>query len=263
MTQHKDSVFDTTEVINWQHQDKQTFGAFPWGPHRLPLKLVLDNLAISLVKNGNQYLYRREGQGDSVEKTLLAVNGEIYLCPVEPFHHPAGVSQHLLLQFDHPVLLAPRSNEKINLTFPLEIAVMFNHKQFGETALDIFSFTLPKLALYGSLKHGLVCRYWQSVIHHDIPHLNPAAEGVMALTINNSGNRWSEVKQALFSAQAMKIYYNKQLVAMQATMKINNEITAETSVIDEPFKTGMHKAPEQFSAGLLKLPGRLVMEEGY
>ena len=263
MTENQGSNLTNLETISWKYQPGPTISSFPWGPHRLPVKLALDDLFLSLEKSGTGYLYHRKDQNGTVEKTLLAGNGEIYLCPVEPFHHPAGISQHLLLEFDQPVLLAPRSNDKINLTFPVEIAVMFNHKRSGETALDIFSFTPPKLALYGSLKHGLVCRYWQSVIHHDIPHLNPAVEGVMPLTINNSGNRWSEVKQALFSAQAMKIYYNKQLVAMQATMKINSEITAETSVIDEPFKTGMHKAPEQFSAGLLKLPGRLVMEEGY
>jgi uncharacterized protein len=263
MKQNQDNGYDNLETVSWQYQAERSISAFPWGPHSLPVKLSLGDLSLAFEKSGEGFLYRREDQSGSVEKSVLAGKGEIYLCPVEPFHHPAGVSQHLLLEFDHPVLLEPRSNTTINLTFPLEIAVIFDHKKSGEAVLDVFSFITSKLTLYGNVKSGLICRYWQSSIHHDLPHLNPAVEGLMRLTISNSGSRWAEVKQALFSAQAMKLYYNKQLVAMQGGMKINSIITAETSVVDEPLKTGMSKAPEQFSAGLLRLPGRLVMEEGY
>jgi uncharacterized protein len=264
MTKNQEKGFDNEETISWQYQPEPLFSALPWGPHRLPIKLAFDDsLSISLEKSGTGYLYRREDQSGSVEKLVQAGKGEIYLCPVEPFHHPARISQYLLLEFDQPILLEPRKSVNFYLTAPLEIAVVFTRKRIDETVLDVFSFLKPKLSLYGTVKNGLVCRYWQSSIHESIPHLNPLAEGILQLTIKNSGSRWADVRQAVFSAQAMKIFYNAQLVAMQATMKINNELTAETTFIDEPLKAGMRKAPEQFSARLLSLPGRMVMEEGY
>lgn len=263
MTESQDTGFDNLKTISWQYQGGSSISDFPWGPHKLPVRLVLDDASIALVKNGDGYLYRRENQSGSVEKALLAGKGGLYLCPVEPFHNPPGVSEHLLIKFDHPVILEPRSSSKIYLTFPLEIAAVFEHRQSGEAVLDMFSFLQSKLSLYGSVKSGLVCRYWQSRIDYAVPRLNPLAEGILQLEINNSGNRWAEINQAVFSAQAMKIYYNAQLVAMQASMKISSELTAETAFIDEPLKRGMRKAPEQFSARLLSLPGRLVMEEGY
>jgi len=263
MTENKDSGLTNLETLSWHYQPGSPFSALPWGPHKLPVKLALDDLSLSLEKSGTGYRYRREDQYGSVEKLVQSGKGEIYLCPVEPFHYPAGISQHLLLELEHPVLLEPRKSAKLFLTAPLEIAVNYTHKRSEEAVLDRFSFLKPKIALYGSVKNGLVCRYWQSSIHENIPHLNPLAEAVLQLTINNGSNRWAEVSQVVLSAQAMKIYYNQKLVAMQATMKINNDLTAETTFIDEPLKAGMRKAPEQFSARLLSLPGRMVMEEGY
>jgi uncharacterized protein len=264
MTEHQDTGFDNIETLSWQYQQGSSFSALPWGPHRPPVKLVLDDaLSLTLEKSGAGYLYRREDQGGSIEKLIQCSKGEIYLCPVEPFHYPAEISHYLLLDFEHPVLLEPRNSVKLFLTAPLEIAVVFKHKRSDEAVLDRFGFLKPKLTLYGTVKNGLVCRYWKSSIHESVPHLNPLTEAVLQLKINNSSNRWAEVSQAVFSAQAMKIYYNQHLVALQAMMKINNELTAETTFIDEPLKAGMRKAPEQFSARLLSLPGRLVMEEGY
>jgi uncharacterized protein len=263
MTEKQDSNLTNSEPLSWHYQPGPSFSAVPWGPHRLPVRLALDDLSLSLEKRGAGYLYRREGPSGSVEKIVQSGKGEIYLSPVEPFHCPAGISQHLLLDLEHPVLLEPRKSAKLFLTAPLEIAVNYTYKRSDEAVLDLFSLLKPKLSLYGTVKNGLVCRYWQSSIHESIPHLNPLAEAVLQLAINNSTNRWAEVSQVVLSAQAMKIYYNQQLVAMQASMKINNELTAETTFVDEPLKAGMRKAPEQFSSRLLSLPGRLVMEEGY
>jgi hypothetical protein len=263
MTEKQDSNLNNLETLSWHYQPGPSFSALPWGPHRLPVKLALDGLFLSLEKRGTGYLYRREDQNGSVEKLVQSGKGEIYLSPVEPFNYPAGINQHLLLELEHPVLLESRKSAKLFLTAPLEIAVNYTYKRNEEALLDRFSFLKPKLALYGTVRNGLICRYWQSSIHESIPHLNPLAEAVLQLTINNGSNRWAEVSQVVLSAQAMKIYYNQHLVAMQAKMKVNNELTAETSFIDEPLKAGMRKAPEQFSARLLSLPGRLVMEEGY
>lgn len=263
MTQRLDSGSDNLETLSWQYQPGPNFRGFPWDGHKLPFKFTFEGISGSLDKGGDIILYRRETEQGKLEKTILTGKGSIYFCPVEPFHHPADASQHLLINFDQQVLLEPRATRKIFLTFPIEIALILVRKGAGETVLDLFSLLQPKLSLYGTVKNGLVCRYWQSNIHQEIPHLNPLAEGVLQLIINNSGNRWTEISKAVFSAQGMKIYFDAQLVAMQATMKINNEITAETAFIDGPLKKGMRKAPEQFSASLLKLPGRLVMEEGY
>jgi uncharacterized protein len=263
MDQEQDVNSDNTQIIDWQYEPGPAFSGFPWGPHKLPVRFEFDGFSGSLDQSGEGFLYRREYLHVKLEKTILAGKSSIYFCPAEPFHYPEEVSQHLLINIDQPVLLEPRATTKIFLTFPIEIALVLARKRSSETVLDLISLLQPKLTLYGNIKDGLVCRYWKSNVHETIPRVNPIREGVMQLTISNSGNRWAEIKQALFSARAMKIYYNPHLVALQAVMKLSNELSAETAFIDEPLKTGMKKAPEQFSARRLSLPGRLLMEEGY
>jgi uncharacterized protein len=263
MIQDSKGNLEKTGTISWEYKPNHGVSGFPWGPHRLPVKIEVDGISIGMERTEGGYLYNREDQSGKYEKKIIADKGSFYLSPVEPMHHPPGVSKHLLIKLDQPLILEPRSNQSHYLTFPLEIASVFNRKRVGETVLDVFSLHKTKLTLYGSFKRGLICRFWQSNVFSAIPSVNPLEEGIIQLTINNSGNRWAEVKQAVFSAQAMKIYYSAQLAAMQAIMKINSEITAETAFVDEPLKPGMHKAPEQFNVRLLSLSGRLVMEEGY
>lgn len=260
----KDSgAVEEVKHINWEYQPGQKNEGFPWGPHKLPLAMDFEGVSLVVDKHEGGFVYRREGRGESVEKIVLADKGSLLLSPVEPFHLPVGVSTYMLVAFEQPVAIEPRTTKNVLVTFPLELACAIDRRRGGERILDIFTICRPKFTLYGSIKDGLVCKYWQSDVCHSVPVVNQLEQGVMKLAIQNTIGRWVEIRRAVFSAQGMKIYYNQNLVSLNATMKISSESTAETNFIDKPLQAGMSKALELYSARLLSQPGRIIMEEGY
>ena len=257
-----DSARDVN-YTSWEYQPGQKNVAFQWGPHKLPLALDFEGISITMYKHDNGFLYRREGRGESVEKVVLADKGSFQLSPVEPFHLPVGMSTYLLIAFKQPVDIEPRAKKTVLVTFPLELASAFNSQRAGLHILDIFTLGRPKFTLYGTIKDGLICKYWSSEVFYSVPEINQVEEGVMELELQNISSRWIEISKAVFSAQGLKIYYDQNLVSLKATMKISGESVAETSFIDEPLKAGMSKALEQYREKLLTQPGRTLMEEGF
>ncbi len=264
MTKDQQCALDGIRYLEWSYQSEQKKNGFPWGPHECPFVFDFSGASVSVKKSEDGLIYRREGEAGSNEKVILADQGLLLFSPVEPFHTPAQISNHLLVELEKPVVIEPRRIESIMVTFPLEVAAAFSRrKSGGDRVLDIFSFSRSKFTLYGGIRDGFICKYWKSGIYRSIPAVNPLKYGVMRIEIHNLAARWAEVQKFLFSAQGMKIYYNQNLVCLNATMKIGSEVTAETNFLDEPIQKGMNKALEQFSTRLLSLPGRTIMEEGY
>lgn len=267
MPEKKSNKPDETLHLSWTYSAEETGkekNGFNWGPHKLPLKFKSEGVSISVEQSPGGLLYRREGEAGSAEKALLEEKGKLQLSPVEPFHTPSPLSSHLIINLSCPVVLEPRAAKTVFVTFPVELAVAFSRRRAaGERILDIFSLNRAKFTLYGSITDGLICKYWQSAIYKTAPQLNPLKEGVMKLAIQNQAARWVEVKRALFSAQAMKIFYSPHQVSLKGLMKITSETAAETSFVDEPLQPGMNRALEQFSGRFLNLPAKTLMEEGY
>jgi uncharacterized protein len=263
MARGKSNLTKAPAKIKWVYDQDKESEAFPWGPHRMPLSLEFEGVTLEVQKFENGFVYRREGLGESSEKVLLADNGNLSISPVEPLHIPPGLSTHLLVDFAQPVVIEPRAVKEVMVTFPLELACSIESPQGVERILDVFTLCRTKFTLYGSVRDGLICKYWKSDIYYSIPAVNPALNGIMKVAFHNPGNRWAEMNKAVFSAQGMKIYFNGNLVSMSATIKISSENTAETNFLDEALKAGMQKAPEQFSARLLSQSRRIVMEEGH
>lgn len=250
-------------IIKWAYNPGSTGSGFPWGPHRLPLQVQFEGMSINVEKSGPGIIYNREGPGELVEKSVLVDRGEIFFSPVEPLHRPVVVSTHLMVEFTRPVVIGPRTNKTLMVTFPVELACLLEKKRSGKVVLDIFSLTSAKYTLYGNMKNGLICRYWKSDLYTTVPAVNPLQMGVMEINIQNQGNRWSELIKPVFSAQAMKIYHSPSLVSLKALVKIINDVTAETGFIDQPLRKSMIKAHEQFVSGLIAMPAKTLMEEGY
>jgi len=254
---------ETTVQISWAHQPGQSGGGFPWGPHKVPVKLSFEGISLALEKQEAGMHYRRSSNGENYEKKIFAQKGRFFLSPVEPFHKPVGISTHLLVEFTQPVLLEPRASRNVMVTFPLELASAIAQTRDGGKVLDIFSLSPAKFTLYGSIRSGLICRYWKSEVYGKLPVVNPVLEGIMEINVQNTSGRWAEINKAAFSAQGMKIYFNPYLVSLKASIKIINDYSAETSFIDEPLRKGMDKALEQFTPRLIGLPAKTLMEEGY
>ncbi|MDW7738524.1 MAG: DUF432 domain-containing protein [Bacillota bacterium] len=258
-----DEFNELEQKLTWNYSDSAELEDIPWGPHKIPVAIELQGINLSIEKNKDGYLYNRKGAGEEIGKLLMTGKGNFLLNPVEPFHKPAAVSTHLLVELSKPVVIEPRSSKKIFATYPLEIVALISQKGNIACVVDTISMTKLKYTLYGGIKDGLVCRYWKSEFFIDIPAVNPLEMGILQLELVNSTGRWIEVNKTVLSAHGMKIYYNTRLVSVSAEMKISNDVTAETNFVDKPIKPGMTKAFEQFSTRLLGHQGKTVMGEGY
>jgi len=89
--------------ISWTYQPLHGGAGFPWGPHKVPVKLEFEGISLAVEKSEGRMHYRRDSNNESFEKMLLAEKGRLFLSPVEPFHKPVGISTHLLVEIANRV----------------------------------------------------------------------------------------------------------------------------------------------------------------
>jgi len=249
--------------ITWVFCKDSINDSVPWGPHSLSTLLNLDGVEIDLEEAEMGFLYRRNSADGKVEKIVYSGEKTFSLTPVEPLHLPGKPSSHLLIDFKYKALLEPHTKRTVYATFPIEIAVTTGRVPSTASVIDIFSLGKLKRTLYGPIRSGLICKYWQSELYNNPPICNPVTEGVVRIEIHNTTSVQVEINKVVFSAQGMKIYYGPRLVCMNAIMKIVSDSDAETSFLDQPLENGLQLAPELFRSGFLTQQGKMLMEEGY
>ncbi len=232
-----------------------------YGDHVIPVEVVKDELSISVTHIDGHLLYHRELGEDVVEKELLAGKGDILICPVEPMNLPKNITSSLLVEFEKPLVVEPRYKKRVFVTFPTEIGV-FTGKGKSARYIDIFGLSKPKFTLYGDVKTGSICKYWNSEVYHKLPKVDPAYEGIIDLNISNIGKRWVEVTKVVFSAYGMKIYYDSGVASMRASMIIQGEDHSETKFIDKPLRKGMKSSKEIYIHSIQPLKGQKFIMEG-
>ncbi len=264
MADRKNDTLDNPQHIAWSYEKGEKEKGVPWGPHKAPFRLDLPGVSIKLEKRNHYLQYSRSGAGGIVEKSILTEKGEMLLRPAEPSYINMAISTSLMIEFEQAIVLKPRSSREVMVTFPLELVSVFGSGREGDNIIDIFTLAPHKFTLYGNVKDGLICKYWKSDVHNEVPQVNPLLEGVMVINVQNPGSNWVEIGRAVFSVYGMKIYYSPELVSLNTAMKVINEFSAETNMLDKPFRKGMKKVPEQFfNVKLLGQQGRLIMEEGF
>ncbi len=256
-------MIDIAVKERWVYEPAENAKLFPWGPHSCPAEINLDGIVLMMEEREKGFLYSRKGAGEAIEKLVLSKKGKLYLSPVEPVNKPLALSSHLLIDFAAPILVEPNSTRSVFLSFPVEIAVSVGRRGSGENVIDIFTTSKMKHTLYGTVKDGVICKYWASELFSVLPRLNPLETGVLQLEIQNPNSGWVEVNKTVLSAYGMKIYYNGNMITLNAVMKIINDNDAETSFIDSPLQPGLVPAAERYSTRLLTQQGKMLMEDGY
>lgn len=230
--------------------------------YEIPLEIAREGILLSLQREGGNLLYRSVCAGKTVEKILLASTRKVLINPVEPLNKPKDLTPYLLIEFDRTLIVEPGATRTIFVTYPQEIGVFILQGNHGDL-LDILTLVKQKFTLYGDPRGGVICKYWWSEVYPSIPAVNPLHKGIMKLSITNTTSGWVEVTKAIFNAHGMKIYYNDELVALQATMKIMSRILAETDFVEAPLQEGMKKSLELYKARKLPVVGtKFVMEAG-
>ena len=242
-------------------EDEDSAGSL-FGLHDIPLTINRQGISILVDKHSDSLIYKRETVDETVEKVLLTDNARVLINPVEPLSKPKEITPFLHVEFKRVMMVEPRASKRVFLTFPIEIGVFITEKRDFEI-LDVFTLMKQKLTLYGDPRDGIICKSWASDVFSSIPSLNQFHEGVLSLKIINTTGKWLEVSQAVFNAYGMKIYYNKDLVSMKASMRIMSNKMAETDFVDSPVMDDMKNSLERYTARkLVVTSSKYVMETG-
>ena len=233
-----------------------------FGLHDIPLRISQEGISLSVERTVGGLLYKRECMDEEVENFLLSSNSKILINPVEPLNKPKELTPFLLIEFERSIFVEPAAKRKIFIKFPVEIGVFISGKKRFQI-LDVITLARQKFTLYGDVRSGVICKYWKSEVYSTIPDTKPIHEGVMELNMTNTTAKWVEVEKAVFNAYGMKIYYNDDMVAMMANMKIMSEGIAETDFINSPIEKGMKKSLEIYAARKIPvITTKFLMEEG-
>nr|WP_230972225.1 DUF432 domain-containing protein [Archaeoglobus neptunius] len=182
--------------------------------------------------------------------------------PVEPVNLPKEITNFLQIRFRKPFVSEPKSTVEVYATFPIEIAVFVAAKK-SVGLVDVFSMQRPKYTLYGNPREGIICRYWESDLHADVPSVDRYREGVIRLRIVNSDDEWIEISNAVFDIYGMKIFYDDEMVCSSASVNILSPKVAETRFTNKPLRDKMKKSLELYTARRISIAGvKFVMEWG-
>ena len=216
------------------------FGEFtpPWSSEGGGLSLSLD------MREGH-YQYRRDLNGERIERSISVGLSRLLVHPVEPFNAGRGIAGHLEIEFPM-LILEPAATETIHLTFPIEIGVFVEGLRETEL-LDVFSVEKPKYSLYGSPRHGVITRFARSARHRELPEVDGSREGVLRLAIRNTLNEWARVSRVVLSEEEMHLYA-LEFAGMMAMMRITGKDAAEILGVDRALVGGMRKAHDLFTA---------------
>ncbi|MFC1890508.1 DUF432 domain-containing protein [Thermodesulfobacteriota bacterium] len=223
-----------------------------FGQHKIPLKIEDEGISLTLEKEEDTLVYKRDCLGDELGKTLLTGKEEILIHPVEPLNTPKKLTPYLMIAFENPLVVEPKASKTIFVTFPVEIGVFLSGSKRYEP-LDIISIAKKKFILYGSPRGGKICKYWSSDVYPSPPKVSYLHEGVLSLRIKNEADSWVTVTKAVFNGYGMKIHYNEKMVSSKAEMRIINKSSAETEFIASPLEKGMTKAVETYSLGRVSM----------
>ena len=232
--------------------------------YKIPCNIEHEALSISVVQEGESLRYHRECAIETTEKMLMARSGSIFFNPVEPVNKPKEITPFFHVQFEQSLTIKPRETHEIMVTFPVEIACIFIAEDQSFTVIDIFALTNQKYTLYGTPKSGMICRDWESRVYTTAPPSpDPLREGVMRLSVRNTTPRWVEVTQSVFSANEMKIFYDRSTVCTEAYMKVLSETTAETGFSNTPPENHLKRSVELLASKKAIMTGtKLLMEDG-
>ena len=232
-----------------------------FGIYQIPFQTDAPGITVSVESGLATSTYRRTSPEGALAKRLGYREGRVIINPVEPINLPTEVTGMLEFHF-MPVTMRPNSRITICLKFPVEIGV-FVGADDNYTLLDVFSLARPKYSLYGTPEKGVITRHVECEVYEDAPPTNPLEEGVLFLTLRNSGRDWIEVTRAVFESSALRLFYDKT-VAMAGEMEVFSRMVAETKVIDRPPEEGMKQALRVYPTKKSLIPERppFMMEYG-
>jgi len=234
-----------------------------YGAYDIPVELKKKDLSLSVTTAAYGYEYtRRISDRPDFNKLILADRSRMLINPVEPLNNPKHVTDYFQLEFDKKMTIAPHKEKKFFATFPIEIGVFLFTKQDFEP-FDIINLVPAKYSLYGDPRVGVLTRYHKTGIFSEEPDIDPLRYGVVSISVRNTDSQWNTISRLVINAYGMRLYYNEKIVKLFSTMKVLNEISAETDCYSPPSDKGFKKAMELYKSRKISITSsKFVMMEG-
>ncbi|MFP3872471.1 MAG: DUF432 domain-containing protein [Candidatus Natronoplasma sp.] len=231
-----------------------------FGLQEAPFEFEEGETKISLQKEDEVIHYKREDREETlVEMNIVSSNEKILFSPVEPLNIPKQITSSLLIEFENPVVLASKKKTTFYLTFPVEVGVFMDEER---EPIDIFTFSKSKYTLYGDVKKGEICKYWNSPVRYDMMEVDTHSEGILKLTIANTNTSSIEIHMAVFSGYGMKIFYDEDTVCMNGKMIVKDEDRSITDFFNRPLRKGMKRARDIYEEKKIPLKAAKYLMEG-
>ena len=250
------------EILNKTEKDEKS-NKILFGTFNIPYKFENKGIKISIKKEGDLLIYNRKYQNEDIEKILLQKEGKIIINPVEPLNLPKVITKYFLIELERMIIIEPKNSTDLFISCPIDIGIFISEKG-NFKIIDIFTFVKKKYTLYGDPQNGVICRYWKSDINLKQPVKNFNQYGIMKLKVTNTTGDWAEIKNIVFNANGMKIYYNNEFISINAKLKILGKLKGETEFIDSPIEKKMTRSHELFKPkqGVL-VAKKFHMEDGF
>ena len=233
-----------------------------FGEYELNFNLKEEGIELSIKGKGKRKRYYRNLDGDEIEKFIYAESGKLVVCPVEPVNLPKiGVAEHLMIEFDKPLIIEPGVKDSFFVKFPVEIGIFLVDKKDIER-IDIFTKTRAKYILYGPPENGIICRWWKSKSYNDMPEVNKLQEGIMKVEVENNYHEWLEMKRIVFRAFDMKLFYN-EYAYMHSYLNILKKTMGETAFNKRKPKNMKESIDIYLAKGIKRIEKKFIMEWGF
>jgi len=234
---------------------------FMYGTFQVPFVLNCGDTTLEVVKGDGVFHYVRQSPEERFSLDILGVP-EILIQPTEPLQTPKPVATALMLAFEKELMLPPKAEETLFLTFPVEIGVFTQSRNTTEL-IDVFSLVPSKFTLYGKPAGGHICKHWRTPSFKQAPDPEPFRTGVVRLQLKNTSDKWINIDQIVIDAYDMKIFFQGDFCSIAARMKILGQRVAQIECESTPLKKGMTKSIEIFEKGKMNVISRkFLMEEG-
>lgn len=238
-------------------ESKNIYGSFS-----VPSTLNIENVTISVYRENEFTYYQRDLSGTTNKKYVFTCDDSHFtINPVEPQNVPKKLTSHMLIELENPLLVGSGTKKTIYITFPVEIGIFF-HTTRGKELIDVFSLNIKKFTLYGNPNDGIICKYYKSSVYPKPPEVNSMKEGVLEVEVVNNNGNTVEVRNLVFSAYGMKIFYDNKTVSMKAILRTVSRKVAETDFLNDPIHHGMVKSPEIYVPGKMHYTTKYIMDKG-
>lgn len=167
---------------------------------------------------------------------------------------------YLLVEFFHPIQLAPESVLTGYIEFPISCSILINTFQ-KSILFDIFHLNSIKFALYGNPYNGQICRYWKSDFFSStfVPRLFET--GILEIEIQNTTSYLINLTKLVFDFSHIQIYYNNLIAKASARAKIQSESYCETEFVKPQFEEGFQQTFDLIPTKILS-SSKFIMANG-